>query len=179
MIIKGGDKIFIWGMPGSGKSTVGKLLATIKGIGHHDLDERIVRGTGISIERWFAEYGEEAFREVESQYLKELMDAKGKFIVSCGGGTPCNEGNAQSMNESGLTIFLDVPNEELVNRLTCFGELDKRPLLTLDPSSSVFRIIDEMANDRRRYYNKAYLRILSSGLTSTKQIVTTLAGILD
>lgn len=177
-MIKGDDKIFIWGMPGSGKSTVGKLLASIKGIEHYDLDDRIVSGTGISIERWFAEYGEEAFRAVESLYLRELVDAKGKFIVSCGGGTPCFEENARLMHESGVTIFLDVPNEELATRLTALNEQAKRPLLATKPSLLVSGIIDEMSSHRRRYYDTAQVRIVSSGLTSPGQTSAMIAGIL-
>jgi shikimate kinase len=178
MIIKGGDKIFIWGMPASGKSTIGKLLASIKGIAHYDLDEWIVSGTGISIERWFAEFGEEAFRKVESQYLKGLLDFKGNFVVSCGGGTPCFEENARRMEESGVTIFLDVPNEALVTRLTSLDERGKRPLLAKKPALLVSEIIDEMSSHRRRYYNTAQIRIVASGLASPRQTAAMIAGIL-
>lgn len=171
--------LFIWGMPGSGKSSVGRLLAGILGNGYIDLDEWIGLKTGIPVDKWFAQYGEAAFRVVESVHLKELVDVGGDLVIGCGGGTPCFSKNAQLMNESGLTCFLDVPIEVLALRLSEIEERKKRPLLMLNPAVPVLETISQIAAGRRIFYDSAKVRLVISSDASAHQIAATIGGFLE
>jgi shikimate kinase len=178
MSVKRGGIIFLWGMPGSGKSTVGKLLAAILGRRYLDLDDWIEVKTGLSVEKWISQKGETVFRVIESTVLKELVNAGGKMIVACGGGAPTFDNNAQLMNDSGVTCFLDIPDDELISRMTKPEERDKRPLLKMNSETSLSEMIKQIANNRRVVYETAQIRLIASRKAKAEQFAATLAGIL-
>jgi len=112
---------------GSGKTTIGALLAAHLGRPFVDLDDRIEAAAGRSIAQVFAEHGEAAFRDLEAQALAELLARAGEpLVIALGGGAFAQERNRQAIAAAqALTIFLDSPLETLRER--CAGLLH-RPL---------------------------------------------------
>lgn len=107
--------IVLVGMPGSGKTTVGRLLARLSGRPFVDLDGEIVRRAGKSIPELFAQEGEGAFRDLESRVLEEVC-AKGGQAIATGGGAVLRPENRTAMRRTGRVYFLqrnlgDLPTE--------------------------------------------------------------------
>lgn len=119
-----GVNIYLIGMMGSGKTTIGQLLAKQLGYRFVDTDDLITKATHQSISDIFATEGEEAFREIESQVLSQLC-AYQKFVIATGGGIILKKMNWSYLRH-GIIIWLNVPIEELYNRLK---EDTTRPLL--------------------------------------------------
>ena len=120
-------RIALIGFMGSGKSTVGKLLAKRIGYGFVDLDSLIEEQTGKKIKDIFSEEGEKAFRQYESEQLFKLAKNK-NIVIATGGGAPITEKNRPFFTEHAFTIFLDVPLSEMIKRT--HGS-DERPLLKM------------------------------------------------
>jgi len=118
--------IVLCGFMGCGKTTVGKRLARLLNREFCDLDRYIEKKEGTTVSEIFAQYGEEGFRQRETQAVKEISE-KGDMIVACGGGTVLFPQNVDAFHESGSTILLlYVPLAILQERLK---NDKKRPLL--------------------------------------------------
>ena len=117
--------IFLIGMMGSGKTTIGKILAEHLGWKFDDSDHKIEQATGKSIVSIFSEKGEDYFRNLESDQLIETAQQK-ESVTACGGGIILNKRNRTLMRKSGAVVFLDVPLEILTSRLQ---DVSNRPLL--------------------------------------------------
>ena len=87
------------------RSTAGKKLASLLGWSFIDLDNKIEEHTGKTIPELFSKYGEDYFRNIESEVLRNLK-SQTNTVISTGGGTPCYENNMDFMLETGLTIYL-------------------------------------------------------------------------
>jgi shikimate kinase len=119
-------KIFLVGMPGAGKSTLGRPLAEALLLPFVDQDKEIERRAGKTVQAIFAEDGEAHFRVLESEVLKHWAAIDMNFVMATGGGAPCFHDGMAVINEVGISVFLDVPVEELLSRTAT----DKgRPLL--------------------------------------------------
>ena len=116
--------IFLIGMMGCGKSTVGRLLGQQFALPFLDIDAAIEQSEGRSISQIFREQGENHFRGLEQKELNEL--AGGPQIVACGGGLPCFEDNLLRMKQKGKVVYLEAPPGVLYARIQ--NELN-RPLL--------------------------------------------------
>ena len=105
--------IFICGMPGSGKTTLGKRLATHLSCPFNDLDQVIEDMEGKSVVQIFSDAGEDYFRNCERDALKSFItnsdDETPTAILSLGGGTPCFHNNMELVREHGVVIILDTP----------------------------------------------------------------------
>jgi shikimate kinase len=110
---------------GSGKSTVGRLVAARAGVPHRDLDSLIERRCGMTVAEVFAQRGEAAFRALESEMLPEVL--KPVAVVSLGGGAVLAEDNWKLIRERALTVWLDVPLPVLLHRASTSRGV--RPLL--------------------------------------------------
>ena len=141
--------IFLIGLPGSGKSTFGKSLASALNLNHVDLDQLIESKNNKSINALFEIHGEAYFREIERNALQELLDKSSTDILSCGGGTPCFYDNMSRMNAAGLTVFLDIPVATIVKRVATNHD---RPLLK---KKNLEKTITQMRVERIQYYNQA------------------------
>lgn len=106
-------RIFLIGMPGSGKSTVGRLLAKTLNYQFIDLDGMIEKDALMFIDEIFEKYGEAKFRELETESLKKLPD--GDIVISCGGGIVTKKENKALM--TGYKIYLDTEIEIIRERL--------------------------------------------------------------
>lgn len=144
--------IFLCGMPGSGKSTMGKKLAARLGVRFIDLDSAIEEQTGKSPARWIVQEGEQFFRTIESEVLR-AVDILEKPIVSCGGGTPCFNDNLSWMLQHGKVVYLDVPIGMLLQRLQQ-ADADERPLLS---DSLSFEGMAELYAKRKTWYDQIQL----------------------
>jgi shikimate kinase len=117
--------VYLVGMPGSGKSTVGRELAGILGVPFVDLDGEIERRTGRAVTEIFATDGERAFRALEAAELVRA-GAQDPSVVACGGGVVLEPANRISLRNTGTCVFLDVPLEHLRARVRPASD---RPLI--------------------------------------------------
>ena len=147
-------RIFLIGFMASGKSYLGRELARLAGFPFLDLDELIEQRSGLSIAAWFAQRGEEAFRQYETEQLRSV-EAFPNLILACGGGTPCFYQNIQWMNAHGYTVFLEVPTELLWQRLSAAD--NSRPLLAGLAQKDLEQWINERLSLRLPYYKQAAL----------------------
>ena len=150
------QRIFITGFMTSGKSTIGPILANVIGWDFYDLDRLIERNEKRSITEIFENEGEEYFRRIETDALKELC-RKSNVIVSLGGGTIALEENLTMMKETGKIIYLKVSPETIYNRIK--NKID-RPLfrsLVLSETSEHEMVakIMELMELRSKYYKCA------------------------
>lgn len=136
--------IILIGYMGSGKTTVGKSLARLQSAIFMDTDERIEERQGKSISAIFAEASEQAFRDMETDYLKELLRLRREgMIVSTGGGMPVREENRQLLRELGFTVYLKASPETIYERVK---DDTKRPLLQCeDPLSRIRDMMEQRA----------------------------------
>lgn len=100
--------VFLIGMPGSGKSSLGKRCAADMHLPFIDMDQQIVEIFGCSVGDIFAKYGEEAFRTAETNLLRHISREE-PGIISTGGGTVVREINRELMRNQGLILFIDRP----------------------------------------------------------------------
>ena len=129
--------IYLYGAPGSGKSTYAKRLAAEKGMPLVDLDAEIVRNDGRSIRDIFAQDGEAAFRAKEKSALEKVSKAHGQ-IVALGGGALLDPECRRIAESTGRVVFLECPDEVLLERVAASQE---RPLLTGDAMDRMRRLL--------------------------------------
>lgn len=149
-------------MPGSGKTVVGRFLAKIMQLSFVDLDLVIAEKAGMDINRIFAELGEEHFRKIEAEWLREAGNPEQEFVLATGGGAPCFHENMQYMNAVGVTVFLDVPLDELCWRLIRRGT-SKRPLLRHLSDEELRVELYDKYEQRQPFYRQAKIHVIHSG----------------
>jgi Shikimate kinase len=137
---------------GSGKTTIGKLLAKKLNLPFIDLDLFIENRYRKSVGEIFIEKGEADFREIERKALHEVSQFE-NLIISTGGGTPCFFDNMTIMNEAGTSIYLKVGIEELAKRLS--GCKEKRPLIKDKSPEELKEFISINLEKREIFYNQA------------------------
>src|SRR6056297_1961239 len=122
-------RITILGFMGTGKSSVGDLLAEKIVYPFYDLDELIVEEKGMSINEIFNMYGEDYFREVEKKALKKIVLEKDDFVLASGGGVVISPINRNFIKKYTLPILLEASVDVICNRLK---EDNSRPLLKVE-----------------------------------------------
>ena len=151
--------IYLIGMMGAGKSTIGKLLSKNKNIPLFDMDIELEKLMEMSVNTIFNEYGENRFRLIESTFFNEITK-KNQFIYATGGGIILNNNNQKILKNNGVTIFLDCSVDIIIKRLK--NNLNKRPLLKKEFKNK----ITEMYNERYDIYKScAHLILKTSSLT--------------
>ena len=137
--------IYLIGMSGCGKTTVGKMLAERMGKEFVDTDQLIEVDAKASIAEIFSLHGEETFRDMETFVLQKLADSENHKIVSCGGGMPLRAGNNTMMHASGTIVYIE---RDVKNILACI-DTGTRPLINAD-ASNVLQLYEK----RRPVYEK-------------------------
>lgn len=140
--------IFLIGFMGSGKSTVASCFGKKYEMDIVEMDEAIAEKEGRSIPQIFAEEGEEYFRNLETEVLKELKKCT-NHIISCGGGVVLRRENISVMKESGTIVLLTASPEEILNRVK---NDEGRPLLK---GRKNVKAIEELLEERRAKYEMA------------------------
>jgi len=146
-------RIFLIGYMGSGKTTVGKLLAEALGYSFVDMDTYIEEKQFKTVTQIFAEKGEDEFRLLEQNCLYEVSQFE-NVVISTGGGTPCFFDNMDFMNKQGITIYLHYTPSELASRLLA-SHANKRPLLAYRKGEEISQFVAEGLAKREYYYKKA------------------------
>lgn len=149
--------VYLIGFMGTGKSTIGKVLAERTGMRTVEMDEAIVELEGRSIADIFAQEGELYFRDVETGLLRSLCEEGGR-IVSCGGGVPMREENVRLMKKGGLTVLLTAQPETIYERVK--GSSD-RPILNGNMNESYIR--DLMEKRAGAYEAAADIQVATDG----------------
>lgn len=160
-------RYFLLGLPGSGKSYWGRLLADKAQLPFIDLDQYIEENEGKTIAEIFSAGGESDFRHLETIYLQKAIEQESNIIIACGGGTPCFNKNMELMNENGITIFLNPPIEQIAERLSASKEIGKRPLFKGESNSiQIHAKLAELLETRLPYYLKAKKEVVDASESS-------------
>lgn len=169
-------RIFLVGFMGAGKTTLGNFMQDNYDFSFIDLDHYIERRFFKTINALFDTYGEEGFRQLEKEMLHEVADIE-NVIIATGGGTPCFFDNMDYMITKGTTVFLDVPRNELLNRLE--QAKSKRPLLKDKNKEEIALFIEQSMQKRRPFYEKATLTIDTTSMYTKEDITAIAEKVLD
>ena len=127
--------VFFVGFMGAGKTSTSRKLARMAGVASVDMDTYLVRREQKSVTQMFDEMGEEGFRALETEVLRELVQ-KEPMLISCGGGVVIREENRRILKEYGFTVYLQVTAHEAATRIS---DLSTRPLFgDLEHAQKVF-----------------------------------------
>lgn len=150
------NHILFVGFMGSGKTSVSRKVSSITGMSLIDVDYRIEAIQHRKITQIFAEVGEAGFRQIETETLAGIAYER-RSIVSCGGGIVCNPVNRPILKELGTVIYLDVPLDEAISRIS---HPETRPLLSGE------RPVEEIYAERLDWYREvADITVYSSNMS--------------
>lgn len=149
------ENIILTGYMGSGKTTVGRNIAKLKDYTFVDTDEMIVEQQQRSINEIFATDGEQAFRDMETALLRQLIDENREhMVVSTGGGMPLRAENRQLLSELGKVVYLKASPKTIYGRIKSDTT---RPLLQCEEP---MKRIEEMIAKREPLYEEGALLIV-------------------
>jgi shikimate kinase len=160
--------IILCGFMATGKSVVGKQLATMIGYDFFDMDAMIETETGMSIPQIFSSQGEAAFRQLESR-MAEHLAARTGCVIASGGGTIVNPKNFEILKQSGVIITLTADTQAILSRV---GIGDDRPMLH---GENKLEQIDRLMQQRAGAYAKADIIVN----TSSKSVDEVARNVLD
>jgi shikimate kinase len=151
--------IVLIGMMGAGKSSLGLRLAEALDLPFLDADAEIEKAAAMSIAEIFEQHGEATFRDGERRVIKRLLDTQ-PIVLALGGGAFMNDETRALVQEKALSIWLDVPLDELVRRVK--KKPNKRPLLK---GQNVEEKLTELMTVRAPIYRHAHLKVDVGGGT--------------
>lgn len=166
------------GMPGSGKSTVGRHLARHIGLRFVDADHEIEQRIGMPIRDFFEQHGEAAFRDVEQDVIDELTQQNG-VLIATGGGAVLRPSNRDALHSRTHVVYLRATPEELQRRLR---HDTHRPLLQVDDP---FKRLQELFRDRDPLYRRTAHFVIEAARPSVPALLSMvlmqleLAGLID
>jgi len=175
--VTGIQQVVLVGLPGSGKSTVGRQLARRLDLPFSDSDHVIEQRIGCSIRDFFSREGEQAFRDVEESVIAELA-VGGEGVVATGGGAVLREANRQNLRKAGQVIYLRSSPEEVHRRVR---HDRNRPLLQVDDPLGRLR---DLYKERDPLYRATAHFAIETGRPSVQTLVNMilmqleLAGVL-
>lgn len=152
--------IILMGFMGAGKTTIGKKLSKALNWEFIDTDAYIEEEQGRKISDIFAEAGEMAFRDMETDLLKRLQNGENQFVLSIGGGMPVREENRALLRNLGTVVYLKTSKEEIIRRVS--GDKN-RPLLQ---GGDLEEKVTNLMNARECIYiETAHVEIVTDGKT--------------
>lgn len=174
--------IFLAGFMGSGKSTIGPILANALGWDFVDIDKDIERRSDRKIVDIFSSMGEQSFRVLEQDALHDLV-ARNECVVSLGGGTLTSEENFEFIRQNGIIVYLQLSPEKILQRVK---HRTDRPMLKDAQGNplegeELRKRIDGLLEVRERYYSKADIIIPADALklgATVDTIVDKIRGLL-
>ncbi|RKM55657.1 shikimate dehydrogenase [Butyrivibrio sp. X503] len=173
MDVMGATNIILEGFMGSGKTTVSELLSEELELELIDTDEAISEAEGCSISEIFDVQGEQAFRDMETDLIKMLVDEHVReMVISLGGGLPVRKENRELLKKCGKVVYLKTSPEEVYNRIK---DDTSRPLLRGDDPLSK---IKKMQEERGGFYEEAADIIIDTDGKTPKEIVSEIIGSL-
>jgi len=149
--------LVLLGMPGSGKSSLGKLLAKITGLKLYDIDKLIIEEIGLEIAEIFQTKGEEFFRKIEEKKTLEILK-KSNNIIALGGGAFLNEKIRSKILKNDYSVWLKWDKETLTSRLT---KSKKRPITNILKKNDLIKLIEK----RAKIYSLAKFKINCDNLS--------------
>ncbi len=170
--------IFLIGFSGSGKSSIGRLLADKLHARFYDTDTLIVRRAGKTIPLIFGEDGERQFRKLERLVVRDVIARRGKKVVALGGGAFQSKENREMINQAGVVVYFACSQIELYRRLR---DMKDRPLLRGADEASAKELksrIKSLLAKRTKHYNQAGMKFSTSGKsvkTAAKELKRKLA----
>lgn len=172
------ERVYLTGFMGSGKSTVGPILANAIGYSFADLDEHIERRAGRTIPELFEQEGEAKFRALETEQLRETAE-RPYIVVALGGGALVAEANRRLARSHGTVIYLHVPTDQLVRRLRRGST--ERPLLTDEAGEplserALHGQVEAMMAERLPLYREAAHVIIEVG---ARRVEDTVEAVLE
>ena len=163
--MKQGQNLVLIGFMGSGKTSMGVKLSYRLRIPVEDTDKLIERREGRSIREIFADDGEEYFRRLETDLLRELLEKGGSRIYSVGGGTPVKAENRGLLKKLGKVVYLKVSPETVYERLK--NDTDRPLLQCQDPLSKIRQLLEE----RREAYEACADIVIDADETDMEDIL--------
>lgn len=165
-------RIFLIGYMGSGKSSIGPLLAQRLGFPFIETDRIVEEALGANIPEIFQRSGERTFREAEFMALQTTIMLP-EAVISLGGGTPCSTASQEYLHEAGISVYLRTSAEILATRLE--KTADQRPLLAKAKEQGLLSFIRQHLEVREMWYSQAEL-IVDTDLMAPEAIVERIAG---
>lgn len=167
------NNIILLGFMGSGKTQVGRFLATKFNMDFVDLDDWIEKEAKMSINEIFAKFGEPYFRELEKEIVKKVCENINNSVISTGGGVILNEENVENLQRVGILIWLKVNAAKVYERTK---NTSCRPLLNCpDPVKK----IEELLSFRTPYYTKAADYIVETSHLTIEEVATKINEYLE
>jgi shikimate kinase len=164
--------VFLVGLPGSGKTTVGKQLARRLGLTFIDSDHAIENRLGCTIREYFEREGEVAFRDVEQAMIDELTQRRG-IVLSTGGGSVLREANREVLNTRGWVVYLKSSPATIYRRLK---HDQTRPLLQVEDP---LKKLKDLYRQRDPLYREVAHHVLETGRPPVSALVSTIAMQLE
>lgn len=146
--------VILIGYMGSGKTTLGKKLASRLGLQFMDTDKLIESQESKTITEIFANHGENYFRELEKSLVFQLKE-QDNLLISTGGGLPCFNNLMDELKEMGITIYLKRPAKELAHRV--LNSKKKRPLTDGKSEEELVTFIENALSEREVVYTNAHI----------------------
>ena len=147
-------KYYLVGYMYSGKTTFGRHLAAERGMDFLDLDHAFEERYHYTVPRFFAQFGETAFRKLETQMLHDTASLD-NVVIATGGGTPCHNGNMDFILANGISIYLQMSVDSLLQR--ALNSRNPRPLMQGLTHAEVRAKIEAQMKEREGFYLRAHI----------------------
>jgi shikimate kinase len=169
--------VVLLGYMGSGKSTVGQILAKNLDFNFLDLDHYIEQNQKVTISEIFKAKGEIVFRKLESEAVKHLCSQSDKLVLALGGGTPCYADTMSFLvqHPNVITVALNISVKNLSERLV--KEKASRPLIANIKDEDISEFIAKHLFERSFFYNQAEISIQTDSLSVDETVATILSKI--
>lgn len=159
------ENIYLIGLMGAGKTTIGKQLAKALGLPFYDSDKAIEESTGVDIPTIFEFEGEEGFRDREQKMLQKLTQLKG-IVLATGGGAILRENNRNLLKENGFVVYLQCSVDRIMERTR---RDTQRPLLRTDNPRERLQHLSEQ---RQALYVSCANFKIDTGIIKSKTVVS-------
>jgi shikimate kinase len=159
------ENIYLVGLMGAGKTTIGRHLAKSLSVPFYDSDKAIEESTGVDIPTIFEFEGEEGFRDREQKMIQQMTQLEG-IVLATGGGTILREENRRLLKENGFIVYLQCSVERILERTR---RDTQRPLLKADNPRER---IEDLFRQREPLYLSCADLIVDTGVMQSKAVVT-------